>query len=310
MTHELIVSGVWPAVKSAAATAGPRHAAIAFIGVDAPDLLYRFGSRDILVVNAGDDSLRAHATNPTALRAFVTKGVSVWSVTNLHAKVIATGGRAVVGSANASHSSELSQEAVMISTQKSTISGIVDFVSALVEVATPVDSDFIERAQEVWDSVPAPKRRVPGVNGEPRRPPLRPAQIREMSLDYYSYKTYNASEKAAQKKGFEAARKLLDNVDAYRLDAWRAPGYEAGNVVMLHNSRSVWPAAVVVAVTPITGVRNDKMLTLRYEKNARPLSLKRATTLLQERGIVNFSWDEDRWIGDRKIIRALLGLWD
>lgn len=312
MTNELIVSGVWPDIKRAAATAGPRFAAIAFIGKGAFDsLLHRFGSRDVLVVNASDAALKAHATSPTELRRFVNKGVSVWSVENLHAKVIATASHAIVGSANASRNSELSQEAAIISTQASVITGIVDFVTDLEEVATAVDADFLERAEAIWDSVKLVREPAPGVNGKPKKPGHLPRGVKRLGWSYTRPVDYSKAERDAARKGRATARKKLQNVMGYRLDTWSADGedYSDGDVVVLFNERRVWPPAVVVAATPVTGRRGLKMYTLRYEKGKTSVKRTEATERLKTLEIKSFPWDEERWISDKRTVDALLGLW-
>ncbi|RZI53567.1 MAG: phosphatidylserine/phosphatidylglycerophosphate/cardiolipin synthase family protein, partial [Pseudonocardia sp.] len=91
----------WPHITRAIRTRGARYAAIGYLGQDAPELLpLRAG--DLLVVNASKAAVRAHATSPAALAYYVNKGVRVLSSPTLHAKVIATNTRAVIGSANAS----------------------------------------------------------------------------------------------------------------------------------------------------------------------------------------------------------------
>ena len=78
-------------------TRGIRHAAIAHLGQDAPTLMpLRAG--DVLVVNASRAAVRAHLTSPVALAYYVDAGVRVLSSPNLHANVIATDRRAVIGS--------------------------------------------------------------------------------------------------------------------------------------------------------------------------------------------------------------------
>lgn len=88
----------WSHITRAIGTRGARCAAIAYLGQDAPDLLpLRAG--DVLGVNASKAAVRAHATSPAAIAYYLDKGVRVLSSPTLHAKVIATNLRAVVGSA-------------------------------------------------------------------------------------------------------------------------------------------------------------------------------------------------------------------
>ncbi len=99
----------WPHITRAIRTRGTRHAAIAHLGQDAPTLLpLRAG--DVLVVNASRAAVRAHLTSPIALAYYLDAGVRVLSSPHLHANFIATDRQAVIGSANASHSSAIAEE--------------------------------------------------------------------------------------------------------------------------------------------------------------------------------------------------------
>ncbi len=122
----------------------PRRAAIAHLGQDAPTLLpLRAG--DVLVVNASRAAVRAHATSPVALAHYVDAGVRVLSSPNLHANVIATDRRAVIGSANASHSSTLADEAAVITDDPEVVAAVRAFIDDIEEI-TEVDQTFLDNA--------------------------------------------------------------------------------------------------------------------------------------------------------------------
>nr|WP_230990454.1 hypothetical protein [Rhodococcus oxybenzonivorans] len=109
-------SSPWPHISRAIRTRGPRHAAIAYLDQDAPNLLpLRAG--DVLVVTAG---------------------VRVLSSPNLHANVIATGRWAVIGSANFSHSSTISDEAVVITDDPEVVAAVRTFIDGTDKI-TEVD---------------------------------------------------------------------------------------------------------------------------------------------------------------------------
>jgi hypothetical protein len=115
---------------------GPRRAAIAYLGEDAPALLpLRAG--DLLVVNASRAAVRAHVTSPIALAHYVEAGVRVLSSPNLHANVIATNRRAIIGSANASHSSTIADEAVVVTDDPEVVAAawtLIDGIDEITEV--------------------------------------------------------------------------------------------------------------------------------------------------------------------------------
>ena len=104
-------SSVWPDVRRLAAKASRREAAIAYVSDDCP-IAFRRG--DLLITDASDASLRGGRTSARFLARAVDAGVDVRSHERLHAKVLLLDSRAVVGSANASRTSETLVEAVAV----------------------------------------------------------------------------------------------------------------------------------------------------------------------------------------------------
>ena len=169
----------WPHLTRAIRTRGPRRAAIAHLGQDAPTLLpLRAG--DVLVVNASRAAVRAHATSPIALAYYLDAGVRVLSSPNLHANVIATDRRAVIGSANASHSSTLADEAAVITDDPDIVASVRALIDGIEEI-TEVDQAFLDNATAEWQigrAVP-----LPGVTSRGRADPgFLPAKIPRMFL--------------------------------------------------------------------------------------------------------------------------------
>ncbi|ELB92924.1 hypothetical protein Rwratislav_11518, partial [Rhodococcus wratislaviensis IFP 2016] len=118
-----------------------------------------------LIDNASKAAVRAHATSPAALAHYLNKGVRVLSSPTLHAKVIATNTRAVIGSANASENSTLADDAVVITDDPQIIASVRKFIDGLDEI-TEVDQVFLDDAILEWEigrAVP-----LPGVTGRVR----------------------------------------------------------------------------------------------------------------------------------------------
>ena len=104
---EFVTRDQWNAIqKDLRPKRSPVTAVVSFVGKDAEALMpLRRGDR--LVCNADDATVRRGLTNPDALKRFHQKGVEVYSVVGLHAKVISGADFAWVGSANASASGYL-----------------------------------------------------------------------------------------------------------------------------------------------------------------------------------------------------------
>jgi ketosteroid isomerase-like protein len=80
-------------------------AVVAYVGKDAPQVM-PLRSGDVLVCDATDPAVKGRLTSVAALRTYRRRGVELFSVECLHAKVIASPTAAWVGSANASDNSE------------------------------------------------------------------------------------------------------------------------------------------------------------------------------------------------------------
>lgn len=109
----------------------PVTAVVAFVGQDAPGVM-PLAAGDTLVCNASRVAVRAGTTSAKALKAYQRRGVEVFSVDDLHAKVVLGSRWAWVGSANASASSQNAlQEASVRVTDTRTLGQIRKWVGQL-----------------------------------------------------------------------------------------------------------------------------------------------------------------------------------
>jgi len=105
--------------------------AVAYFSEGASRLLpLRAGSR--LVVDASEASVSGGRTCPADLILLWKRGVRVFSVENLHAKLLVLGSRAYIGSANASnHSANTLLEAVLVTTDRGSVKAAKEYVRSL-----------------------------------------------------------------------------------------------------------------------------------------------------------------------------------
>jgi hypothetical protein len=102
MDLEVFIDEPWQhIIRALRRQEGRTVAAIAYVTKRLLDL--RRG--DILVCDASEHSVGLGQTDPKVLLGYLKKGVSIWSQPGLHAKAIARGQVAVVGSANSSNAS-------------------------------------------------------------------------------------------------------------------------------------------------------------------------------------------------------------
>ena len=113
--------GPWPTIRRDLDRPNRRSvvAVVAYIGNDAPAVMpLRAG--DILVCDASDAAIKGRLTSVAALKAYRRRGVELFSLEGLHAKVITSPTSAWIGSTNASSNSEneLVEAAVRVTGQQ------------------------------------------------------------------------------------------------------------------------------------------------------------------------------------------------
>lgn len=152
MSYDAIVLRVlcddlWPTIAKLAAKAERRRAAVAFVTSDAH---VAFGEGDVLVTDASDEAISGGRTSARVLKAAHARGAQLFSLTNLHAKILCLGRFAVVGSANLSSlSAESLVEAAIVTDHPLILAEARFLVSQLQKAAIPVDEAFLERISAI-----------------------------------------------------------------------------------------------------------------------------------------------------------------
>lgn len=303
----------WPHITRAIRTRGARYAAIGYLGQDAPDLLpLRAG--DVLVVNASRAAVKAHATSPAALTHYLNNGVRVLSCPTLHAKVIATTTRAVIGSANASENSTLTDDAVVITDDPAIIASVRKFIDSLTEI-TEVDQVFLDDAIREWEigrAVP-----LPGVTGRIRaEADFLPARVTRMFVKHAVDYEPTPTEKRVldNQRGRHAATggpAVKYQLGSLRLDK---PGtVRRGDVIVFVSADDQWvhPPTVVTS-DPMRVPRSDGAVLhfLRTRTDLPALPLADAEKALTHLGHPGSRLRTDHYVRSPSLRAALLGLWE
>lgn len=132
MSTVFITQDIWPQLsKAVRGSRQPCAVAVAYFGAGASRLLpLTKGSR--LVVDASERAVASGQTCPADLSKLVQRGVRVYSVPNLHAKVFVVGRAAYIGSANVSNrSASQLVEALIRTTESSAVRAARQFVDGL-----------------------------------------------------------------------------------------------------------------------------------------------------------------------------------
>ncbi len=154
---------VWTEIRGLLSGYSAVSAAIAFVGPEADQHLPLRGPATI-VVNAGDDALASGWTDPEVLLRWTRRGVRVYSLDSLHAKVVLAEGHpsfVLIGSADVlSTSGRILDEAVLVADERETVDELRDAVAGWRERAgEPLTEAWLQAAASRYR--PTPPHRLP-----------------------------------------------------------------------------------------------------------------------------------------------------
>lgn len=261
MGTSFIQHGLWEQLTGAVRKAkGRADVAVAYFGRDGCDLLpLSAGSR--LVVDASEAALKSGQTYPAGLLKLYRKGVAIYSKPGLHAKVFIVGGKAYVGSANASrHSAHTLVEAALVTTSASTVRAVRAFIDQLA--LHELGEAQLEQLMKIY--------RPPKIVGGGRRtrtptPKAPRVWITRVSTDEFP----EAFEEVHEVEG-RKARKLMEHPRRHVQDAFWSGGelpYAKGDIVVQVVRERGAPNRVLPPGTVLhksTHVRNGQRKTFIY----------------------------------------------
>ncbi len=216
MSTELLTRDIWPHLTKESRASRHRCAvAVAYFGQGASRLLpLAKGSR--LVVDASERSVGSGQTCPADLIRLVQRGVAVYSVPNLHAKVFVLGRAAYIGSANvSSRAASHLVEAVIRTTESKTVRAARQFVrEQCVHELTPT---VLRRLARLWRPPDFPAGQSFERRGSisAKRPALPRLLIAQLYLEDYS-----EQEQALHDAAVPVAEKRRKHPRSFELDAF------------------------------------------------------------------------------------------
>jgi len=231
MTTELLTRNIWPQLTKASQHSSKRcTVAVAYFGKGANRLLpLAKGSR--LVVDASERSVACGNTCPTELMKLVKRGVDVYSVPNLHAKVFVLGRAAYIGSANvSSHSASQLLEAVMRTSEPNMVRAARTFVEHhCLHQLTP---KVLERLSKLYHPP-----RIPG--GKPSRHrraiTSEHPSLPRLFLAHLHLEDWSEQDQALHDEAMDVAKKHRKHPRSFELDSFRQTGkcfYRRGDVIV------------------------------------------------------------------------------
>jgi len=230
----------------------PVKAVVAYIGADGPVLL-KLRRGDTLVCDASDIAVRAGMTSAAALRTFVNRGVVLYSIEGLHAKVVLGSRWAWVGSANASASSrdDLLEASVRV-TDSATIRRLRTWVEGLVT------EDAVLSRRDVDKLLELPVKRRTGLPHRRRLPTELPDDPQRLWLAVTDLYASKAVERAADRERDEIRhakrrRGITGRLTWFEWEYGSCQFSEGGWIIRVAKGHPSRPAQVVRVSNPRAG---------------------------------------------------------
>ncbi len=227
---EFICDEVWPHLKRSARAARRGDVAVAYFGVGASEQLpLQRGST--LVVDASEATVRAGQTCPAELLLLVQRGVQVYSIANLHAKVYVFGRSAFIGSANVSaRSANTLVETMLRTSERQIVTKARAFVRGLCR--QPLTPELLRKLQSIY----RPPRFVPGGGVAPTKRRRGEAQMPRVHVVQLERVTWSDRDEREHDAGAVVARRKRAHGRTWHLDSFlltSAHRFRVGDMAMM-----------------------------------------------------------------------------
>ena len=308
MSTAFLSQGIWPEItKTVRASRKRCFVAVAYFGAGSSRRL-PLPKGSLLVVDASKRAVASGQTCPADLTRLLNRGVSIYSVPNLHAKVFVVGRTAFIGSANVSkNSAEELIEAAVRTTDPSVVSTPRQFVL----------DHCLHELTEVLKQLAAIYRppQVPGGGrGRPRDTSSRPTLPR-LLLAQLEREDWSEREPQLHDKGLVVAKKFREHPRSWVMDDFRQTGkcrYVVGDVVIQVTNEGngrvmVTPPANVIHLLPPRREGNTTVSFVYLERPDR--NRRQLQSLARALGCTRAELGRDRVIRNPDFKQALLKAW-
>jgi hypothetical protein len=303
---------VWPKITRVVKKARHNFAAVAYLGKGASTLL-PLKENDVLVVDMSEGAVKSGQTNPAEIVKLLRRGVNVYSVENLHAKVFVADGRAFIGSANASsRSANNLVEAVVETTERAAVSGCKSFIKGLRGV--PVGPAYAYRMLKLY----RPPRIVGG--GGQRKVTRKLAVGERLWAVPLETLKWDPEDYEAQKAGKPKARKKISDSRRFIIEefCWDCGPFVKNvrykdvtlQIVESGDKRMVRPPARVIHVQRYRcGQSLRAIVFLEMERHRNSKDLRIVWDRLGRQANILLTKHNARLVRDVALKSAICGLW-
>ena len=264
--HEFVTNErIWQHIDAALKTGSPARIAVPFIGLDVSDWI-KLPAGSWVVARCDLKSAQAGQVSGKDLLAWHKRGVRIFNLQALHAKVFAFDGAAFIGSSNASKTSrDRLIEAGVWTTEKALAESAWEFVEE--HCNEEVDEEFLKELAEAY----RPPTQYPlqgegstgGGKGASHRKASREQDEAPLHLIRLYTTNWNEAQQAAADRAEAIGRKRLEQNFKAEVSTFTWPGapgrFSAGDLVLARmtdkadGTESVQPWARVIGMHKVRG---------------------------------------------------------
>jgi hypothetical protein len=316
-TKFLADSDTWSKISAASARERRGPALIAVPWVTAPLLKLRRG--DEIVLDASEAAIKSGQTNPQFISEWMGKGVKVYSLPQLHAKVFLFGSVLFVGSTNVSRNSdEILYEAVLQTSERTAVADARAHVKDLIGSGERLHKQDVERLAKMYQ--PAGRFGPLGQQAGESRSKRFTGDERVFFVELGPPASAGAKKwVAGNERSHRRRAGLKSPLEFFEVNekGW-SPDFHVGDLVVRRSTEEsdgdpyddVFPPAVVVAIEQLPSLRGvARWVILLDEKSGSARSVSKFEAATKRHRVGAIDWQEKQSIKRRAVGSALKALW-
>lgn len=316
-TSLLINNDLWRVLPEVIKASKHTSAAFAYFGQDGAKLL-PLKNGDCLVVDMSPATVKAGTTNPHEIEKLIKRGIRVFTRQNLHAKIVISDKKVLVGSANVSKNSrDILDEAAILTDDSATLRRAKEFLSRIC--VEPVLPGYLSKCKEMYRPPHFSGKRTSTVKHSQRA-----VHAKLWIVNLVDYVSIPDSETEQFEKSEEAAQALLKEERFSTLDTFHwsykpkmADELEVGDLIIQcirHKDKSISlspPARLICVDHYIRSTKGKEryLFHLEVPKHGQNMDWKKFQKALNTILDKQIRWPRTMAIRDTQKADDLLRLW-
>ncbi|NWF89226.1 MAG: hypothetical protein HXY50_07145 [Ignavibacteriaceae bacterium] len=315
MINKFLQNNIWSEITSLSKKSNRSYVAVAYLGTGASKLLHLKNS-DILIVNFSLAAIRSGQTSPEEIIHYISKGVKVYSCSNLHSKVFVFDNKVIIGSSNVSNNSKNNLvESAILTNDKNVVASSIGFIFSLTnEHITPAYAKKLKKDYKK-DYKPSFLNKLTSKNKSDRiSPTLWICRIFDAEFEDYENKICSTEEKKAKKKIINKKEFIIGSIRFGSKSTISKNSRFGDFIIYLYKENGklfAYPPARIISKRNYKSKKGNNRTLIFTEdaKNPNTIDWKLFSTILKKIGTHRISENMTREIRNVNSKQFILGQW-